>query len=193
MIDPIDVYKEVEWFLRFKNAPDDARLEIEERKLERLERLIHADKMIRDYSYSHKKGRQTHKDKFDLDNRLVINDFMVAFYALGKDAIYNRESNKRWALQKIETAICRAIEMDDLKGLSDLLKRYYEFADLDKNIIDTPDFSKMELKEIRVALHPKVIEMKQKPDVLEASIKELLMPKKKILADDAQIVNDGKL
>lgn len=200
MIDPIDLEEEIKWFLRMRKVVKDSTIEIEENKLARLERYLHADEMIRSYSYKSKKGRETHKEKFGeekngewmpLDNKLVQIDFMVAWYVLGREKIYNRESNRNWGLSKIEDGIVKAVEKEDLKSLFEGLKLWYMFSDLDKTIVEAPDFSQMELKEIRVALHPKVIEMKQKPELLEAQIKELLMPKKKMIAEEAQIMPNG--
>lgn len=193
MVDPGKILEEASKFQLFL-AGGNTGLTPDE--IHRQERYHHALDMIKKYSFVNKTARNVHSDRFTengnkLSRRTIDNDFIIAYHLLGKEGLFNRDSNRNWGLYKIIQAIELSLNQNELKVLPKLFHEYYLLSDLNKNEIDLPDFSKINLPELRATLHPEVIRMKQDPKILAELVREFLKPKGEAKYQEAEIINES--
>ena len=201
--DPSEFARQIDTFLRYKeqlkNGFDPSEIELDDKHYKNMERYLHADDMIHEYSFSSQKARKIHRDKFELNRHETIVDFMVAFHCLGREKIYNRKNAKAFGIVKIEQALELAFEKQDLQNISALLHRYYLYNELDKEEKQIPNFEQLATK-ITIELHKEAVPgvnrkaLKQKlGEMFLSKEKFLALPTEKIEIPTAEVLDEEML
>lgn len=156
-----------------------------EDELLRQERYHHALDMIIKYSFSSKIARDVHADKYGVSRRTIDSDFIIAYQLLGKQGIFNKESNKNWLIYKCMKAIELCFNQNELKIIPKLIHNFYLLSELNKTDVNLPDFSNFDLPRLQAKLHPEALEMRKDPKILEEMIREFLVSKN---VEEAKVV-----
>lgn len=193
MINAAKILEEAERFQRFLAGGDTG---LTEDELHRQERYHHALDLIKKYSPFENKAKKIHADRFASENgtplprRTADSDFFIAFQLLGKEGMFSKDSMRNWLIYKGMKALGIAMDNNDSKVVPKLLHELYLLSDLNKDNVELPDFKNYEFPELRFALHPESLEMKNSPKILEEFMRELLKPKGSKNFEEAIILGD---
>lgn len=166
-------------------------------QIERMERYTHVVDLLKKYSFNSDNARGIHKQKYDISLAQTAKDFFIGYYILGQINVLDQESNRAWLTLRLQSEIDKARVVGDFKAVAMLAKEYKEVTQLHLKKDEATGPIELPLSEITV--HPKALEYKKNPKLLEKHMKVWLQPKKKMqqyinenAIEDAQVITDGK-